>query len=315
MPAPPPIIRHPPTAQRAVLVLNPTAGHGRAACYETRLHDAATKLGWEIDVRRSERPGHEVILASAARNEGWPVVVAVGGDGTAHGVANGLLVDGPTSTILAHVAAGSGNDFARAIGMPRGSPERGLAAALGGTARRLDVGRALGEYFVNGFGVGFGAQVVRETLRFPRLRGLALYAAAAVRAFAAFRAPELTVESEQHSARGRFLMVEVGNGPTGGGGFRLTPNARPDDGLLDACVIREVGAWRFVRSLPSVVRGTHGRLPPVTLFETRRMLVGGVGGPVAVHLDGELRHPTARAIEVDIEPGALNVLCGPSSSS
>jgi YegS/Rv2252/BmrU family lipid kinase len=305
---------HSPTARSALLILNPAAGHGRTARFETPLREAARKLGWEIEIHRTERPGHEVTLAANARAK-WPVVVAVGGDGTAHGVANGLLIGGPTDTILAHVALGSGNDFARAIGMPRRSPERGLASALGGTVRRLDVGRALGEYFVNGFGVGLGAQVVRETLRLSRLRGLALYAAAAVRAFAAFRPPELTVESEEHSACGRFLMVEVGNGPTGGGGFRLTPDARPDDGLLDACVIREVGAWRFVRSLPSVVRGTHGRLAPVTLFKTRWILVGGVGDPVAVHLDGELRHPTARAIEVDIEPGALNVLCGPSLPS
>ena len=89
--------------KHALIILNRHAGRGRAGKLARAFPQAARDLGWEVSVRPTEEPGHEVELGAEARSEGWPVVIAVGGDGTVHGVANGLLRDGATETVLAHV--------------------------------------------------------------------------------------------------------------------------------------------------------------------------------------------------------------------
>lgn len=297
------------SARQACIIHNPEAGRGSGRGLETRLHRAVQVAGWDVEVRSTRRAGQEVELARAARAERWPVVIASGGDGTVHGVVNGLLEAGPTEIVLGHIPVGSGNDYARVVGLKKASVERNVGVILRGRVRRLDVGRVLNEYFVNSMGVGFGAEVVRQALGIERLRAFALYLAAACRAFLRFRAPELTVAAEEHRERGKMTMLEIGIGQTAGGGFRLMPDARPDDGLFDVCLIREVGLWQFIRYLPRVIRGTHGRLPPVALFRTARLSVTSTSGPLALHLDGELRLPTIERAEIELLPSHLRVLC------
>ena len=296
--------------RRALLIVNPHAGRGRARKLARRLPHTARALGWEVEVRETLRAGHEKELAAQAKAERWPVVVAVGGDGTVHGIANGLLQDGRTQTVLAHVPIGTGNDFAKTVGLDKAShPMRNLRHVLQGSVRHLDVGWAAGEYFVNGLGIGFGAEVVRSALEVKRLRGFALYLAAVCRSFRGFEAPAIAVSTEEHSERGRLLMVEVSIGKTAGGGFMLTPDADPEDGLLDVCLIRDIGLVTFLRYVPRVIRGTHAHLPPVTVFQTRRAEVQGLSGPLMIHLDGELRFPQGTSLAVEILPARLPVLC------
>jgi diacylglycerol kinase (ATP) len=294
--------------KRALFILNPEAGRGRARRLFRSLPGTARKLGWEFDVCETRHRGHELELAVEGSAQGWPVLVAVGGDGTVHGVANGLLAEGPTDTVLAHVPIGTGNDFAKMVGLNKARhPERNLRLILQGEVRRLDVGRALGEYFVNGLGIGFGAEVARNILEFKRLRGFALYLAAVYRTFFSFKSPTLEVSAAEHSEAGPILMTEISIGKTAGGGFKLTPDADAQDGLLDVCVIRDIGMFTFLRCLPLVLTGSHTKLPPVTVFQTKQVTVSAAAP--TMHLDGEVRTPDVSSITVRVEPGALPVLC------
>jgi diacylglycerol kinase (ATP) len=295
--------------KRAFIILNPAAGRGKGRGLERPLADGARSAGWESVVHSTRRAGEEVGLAAEARKAGWPVVVAVGGDGTVHNVVNGLLQDGPTDVTLAHVPVGTGNDYAKALGLKPRAIDKNLALVLGGTVRHMDVGRALGEYFVNGMGTGFDAEVVRQTLRMKHLRGFPLYIVAVYRTFSSFDPPDLEVHAEEHSERSRMMMMTVSIGTTMGGGFRLAPDAEPDDGWLDVGIIRKVGIGKFLRYVPSVMRGTHAGLPEVTMFRSRGVRVTGLSGPLAVELDGELRYPDEDTIEVSIVPKLLKVLC------
>ena len=274
-----------------------------------RLRDVAKRIGWDVDVRSTRRAGHEVELAAEARIEGWPVVVAAGGDGTVHGVANGLLADGPTDVTLGHVPAGTGNDFAKLLGLKHGPVERNLPLVLHGRQRRFDVGTVLGEHFLNSMGIGFSAEVVRRLSSFKQPRGFALYLGAVYKTFFGFKPPMLEITAAEHGETGEMMMLEVAIGTTAGGGFRLTPDAEPDDGLFDVCVIRRVGTFRFLRYVPKVVRGRHTKLPPVTVFKTARVRVESHSGPLVLHLDGEPRLPQQRAVEIVIEPRHIKVLC------
>jgi diacylglycerol kinase (ATP) len=295
--------------KRAFIILNPAAGRGRGFGLELPLAETARRLGWETVVRFTRRAGDEIDLAAEAREAGWPVVVAAGGDGTVHGTVNGLLADGPTSVTLAHVPIGSGNDYARALNLKAGPVARNLARALQGRRHLHDVGRVEHEYFVNGMGVGFDAEVVRHTLRMSHLSGFPMYLAAVYRTFGSFDPPDLEIEAAEHQERGRVMMLNVSIGPTQGGGFKIAPGARPDDGLFHVCVIRRVGFRRFLRYVPSVVAGRHTGLPEVTVFPTTRVRVTGLSGPLALQLDGELRYPKRDTVEVTLLPRYLHVLC------
>lgn len=296
--------------KRAAFIVNPHAGRGRARKLAAPLPAIARSLGWSVDVHETKNPGDEQQLAAAAKAQGWPVIIAIGGDGTVHGAANGILKEGKAGVTFGHVPIGTGNDFAGTVGLNKAhSPEKNLRLILSGHVRHLDVGRALDEYFVNGLGFGFGADVVRKTLEIDRLSGFPLYLVAVFRTFATFKAPQLRVESSDGSEHGRLLMVEIAIGKTAGGGFRLTPDADPQDGKLDVCVIRNVGWPTFLRYLPKVLRGTHTNLPPVRIFQTDRATVQLPSESVPLHIDGELRYSTTRLVQADIVPGLLPTLC------
>jgi diacylglycerol kinase (ATP) len=294
--------------KRAFVIINPVAGRGRGARLARSIAETFRARDWEVDIRETQAPGDERALAEAGAREGWPLVVAAGGDGTVHGAANGLIRSGRRSTALGVLGIGTGNDFARLVGAP-GEVERGVMALETDVERSFDVGEVEGEYFTNGFGVGFDTAVLTEMQGLPTLRGSALYAVAVYRAFLRYRAPTITVQAAEQTVSAPTMLAEVSIGRTAGGGFRLTPDADPSDGLFDVCMIRRVGLWKFLRWVPRVVAGTHGSLPPVTMFRTAEIRLGTPGLPLVAHLDGELRRYTAEAVTLRVVPQALRVRC------
>ena len=299
-----------PVKKRGSLIVNPLASRGGGRGLEPALTAAARSLGWEVEVRYTTRAGHEVQLAREALKRGWPLVVAVGGDGTAHGVANAVLRARMPDAVLGHVPIGTGNDFAKILGIAPGNVARNLERILTvGHVRRLDVGEVADEYFINSMGIGFGADVVRQTLRMTRLKGFLLYLAAVYKTFWSFDPADLEVTSAEFTERERMMMLEILIGTSAGGGFRLTPDALPDDGLFDVCVIREVSVAQFLRYVPRVIRGTHATLPQVSIFQTADLRVTSMDRPLEMHLDGELRLPQESSVHIRIIPRALPVLC------
>jgi diacylglycerol kinase (ATP) len=291
----------------AHVVLNPAAGRGAAARALDPIAREFRRQGWSVEVTRTERPGHGVELAGSAVRAGAHCVVAVGGDGTVHEVANGLLAHGGT-TALGVVPIGTGNDFAKLTGVYRHSPVRAVQRLVTAQTRTFDAGRACGEYFVNSVGFGFGPEVVRVRNAMPGVSGFASYFIPVFRAFARFRPPRFEVRARGFSETGYMMMVEVCNGTTAGGSYRFAPQALPSDGRLDVCLVRRVSLPRFLMAVPRVMRGTHGTMKEVALFQTREVTIRSLDGPLVLHLDGELREPEAHECTVAIEPARLKVL-------
>jgi YegS/Rv2252/BmrU family lipid kinase len=294
--------------RRALVILNPAAGRGAGARKARDVVAALESAGFTCTLRMTERPGDERVLARDASREGWETILVAGGDGTVHGVANGLVDVGNPRTALGVVPVGTGNDFVKGTGIPTSlrATALGLAHAR---IRRFDVGVVQGERFINGCGVGFGPAVLTAVQDMARLRGFSLYAAAAWRTFSRYVPVVTTVAWADQSITAPMTMVEIAIGTTAGGGFRLTPGAQPDDGLLDICVIRAISTLQFLRYVPRVIMGRHGHLPPVTLFQTDRVRVSVPGMGSLMHLDGELRSVHTDTLEVGLEAGRLPVLC------
>ena len=260
------------------------------------------------------------------------LIVVAGGDGTIHEAVNGLV---GTDAALGVLPFGTGNDFAQALGMPDGL-RAAVAALASAPTVPLDLGRVRWDevghdasvsqerIIVNSVGVGFGAHAAFLANETKWMGGRAAYLAAVLRTLWTWRRPSVHVRvgfaepvpqaagaaafDEMAAAfEGPLFFCEVGNGHSVGGGFHLTPDARPNDGLLDVCLVRHLHPARALWLLPLAFRGGHVGLPEVRMERTRRIGVEVTSGTLALHADGELLSFTARRVEVEVLPGAIRV--------
>lgn len=291
----------------AHVIINPAAGRGAARRAESVVARAFRAQGWAVDVVRTEGPGHGQDLAAEAVSQGAKHIIAVGGDGTVHEVANGLLRS-DTDAALGVVPVGSGNDFAKVLGLYGCDPIQAVARLVTAKSRRFDAGRVLGEWFVNSVGFGFGPAVVQTRNRMTHLRGFLSYLVPIVRTFFTFEPPVFDIAAPGFRERGYMMMVEVCNGTTAGGSYRFAPDADPTDGKMDVCVIRRVSLPRFLLAIPRVIAGTHTTMREVAMVKTAKLVVRAPEQPLVVHVDGELREPGTNECTVELERGRLNVL-------
>lgn len=288
--------------------MNPAAGHGRSAHFREEVLEAARRHWGEVTLELTARTGHATELARA-HGGGMERVIAVGGDGTVHEVANGLLTAGrDVIPALGVVPVGTGNDFAKMTSSARLRPAEAIAAFATGSARLFDVGHAWGEYFVNSLGVGLDADVARRVNLYKHWPGSLGYIVAAVQAIIHRRSLQLRVEADGATWSGPTVVLEVGVGPCAGGVFYLTPDARPDDGLLDVCAIGPFGLGFLLTKAPRVLKGRHTTLPQVRMAKGARVRIVSADGPLTAHLDGELRSPGNDVLDVTLRRGVLPVL-------
>lgn len=256
----------------------------------------------------TSRPGDAERVAGTAARGGHDRVIAIGGDGTVQEVINGLI-DGGTPPSLGVVPLGSGNDLARSLGLPRDEAEA-WRLAVGNHTVALDAARARnGEgterWFASAGGIGFDAQVAAAMVSRGRWQlgrlGYLMTTLAELRRFSNRRV-ELRIDGRPttHDA----LLVAIANGAFYGGGMRIAPSARPDDGILDVCVVGDISRLTAIRQLPNLYRGTHVDHPQVSMHAGRAIEVDGDRG-TRIHLDGE---PFGSLpLRVSIVPAALEV--------
>lgn len=296
-----------------LVIVNPASSSGRGRRVAPRLLAALDEAGIAHEAVETRGPGDAVELARSAANRGVERLVVVGGDGTIHEVATGLLSSGNGRVpALAVFPVGTGNDFFRMVGS--GKTEGDVVALLRhGEVRMFDVGRvessAGQRVFVNLLGVGVDVEVLRRRESFTRLRGLVQYLAALVTALVRFRPPGVDIQLEGRRITGRTTLSAITVGPSVGGGFLLSPDASPSDGLLDLCHFPALGPLQIARLIPRVIRGTHGSSEVVTSCRLAEAVLRSADtGPLWFELDGELVHEPVDELRVSVVPGALPVL-------
>ncbi|MEX2197555.1 MAG: diacylglycerol kinase family protein [Burkholderiales bacterium] len=288
-----------------LVILNPVAGRGRVRREWPRTAERLRAAGVAFEVVETREPGEAVGLAERAAHD-YDAVIAAGGDGTVHEVANGLLRAGGRA-VFGVLPLGSGDDFVKML--PAGDPVERIAR---GAVRAFDAGRIVaGEtrYFANGMDIGFGAHAARNVRRIPRpFTGLGAYLGAL--AMTLVRYPKLEVSLQLDGGEvftQTTAMTAVMNGRSFGGSFNVCPDARADDGELDLLIADGVGRLAILGLVPRIMRGAHGGDPRLRLVRAKRVVLESAA-PLLVEADGEIAFEDARRLEIEILPGALRVL-------
>ena len=287
----------------ALLIVNPAARHGETA----KLVPAIEQLLLNVphDTVLTEHMGHAAELARTA--SGYDLIVAAGGDGTVHEVLNGLMAHPAGSRpALGLLPTGSGNDTRRTLGIPTDLTQAALALATG-ERRAFDVGRCNDIFFNNSFAAGLDAKVTAKAVEYKltkRRDGMWLYLTALLHVLVhdlhSF-AMNIAFDGEKPSLCDT-LIIAVTNGPTYGGGFHITPDAKADDGLFDVCMIDPLSLPGALARLPFVVAGKHTRMKPVHMSRHSSIVID-CDRPIPAQVDGEMLLESHYQIE--ILPGAI----------
>lgn len=305
--------------RKAAVIVNPNSAHGKTGKRWPGIEQMLRRHLGPLTTRFSEHPGRATAIARELLETGFDLIVAVGGDGTFSETANGFFRDDKPvrpGACFAVLPAGSGMDFARALGIPR-NMEAAIGALGSAAPVAIDVGKARFEsagkptvrYFILMASFGLGGEVALRRRTLPGTPGYLVAALAALRRVRPFEV-RLHLDSGAEPIELRVIHVGAGNGPYHGGGMRVCPAAKMNDGLIDITAIQELSARDVLFSLPTLYSGAIYRHPKVRHFRAAR-LYAAANRPTPLELDGE---PVGTLpVELTILPRSLNVLALNSS--
>ncbi|MDX6566263.1 MAG: hypothetical protein QOE10_1925 [Gaiellales bacterium] len=303
-------------SQQPLVIVNPAARNGAVGRRWEKLAAQLSALGIDAETTHTERPGHATELVRDGLRHGPRLVVAVGGDGTVNEVVNGFFDDGKAiapESELAVIPIGTGRDGVRTHGIS-GKPERAIALLADGATRTIDLGRATytahagGEesrIFLNIASCGLsGAVAERANRTSKRLGGTPAFLWATIATFAGWKnVPfRITIDGEQRELVANNTIVA--NGRYFGGGMHIAPDARTDDGLLDAIVFGDVGRLDLARNMHRLYRGTILRHPKASHRLARSVLVEPARA-LPIEIDGE--QPGVTPVRFEVLPAALRL--------
>jgi YegS/Rv2252/BmrU family lipid kinase len=287
-----------------VLIINPAAGRRRPEASPENLRNHLVRMGLCVNVICTQRRGDAENAAKAARESGVEMVIAAGGDGTLGEVANGLA---GSSIPICLIPCGTVNVMAHELGIP-GTIGDACALAVEGTPRPIDAGTISGKIFLLAAGVGFDAELIARTcVRLKRKIGrLAYWHAGIIQLIKAkpYRM-YVMIDSEPFGEPSHYYQALVCNTAHYAGRYRLSPLAKPDDGLLDLYLIHARGKWNLIRSLFAFAMRRAYCGAEVTYRQIRTLEILSES-PAATEIDGDPYKTTP--VSVGIQPSAIRIM-------
>jgi YegS/Rv2252/BmrU family lipid kinase len=305
--------------QEWITIVNPNAGNGKGKKDWYRIADILKKSGIQFKVKPTEKKGQATEFTRELIADGYRKIISVGGDGTLNEIVNGIFTQDScpsTEIILSVIPVGTGNDWGRMFGIPL-VYEGAVQVIKENKLMRHDIGVVSyfnGEaseksYFINIAGLGFESVVVKKTNK-QKEKGMsnkAIYFYNLLSSLISYKKTFADITVDGKSGRAKIFSINVGNGRYCGGGMRQTPDALPDDGLLDVTVIKEMGRIEIIRSLSSLYDGTIMSHPKVDGYRCKSLKVSS-DSLLYLEADGEsLGHTPA---EFSIIPSAVNIVYG-----
>lgn len=284
---------------KLLLLLNPHAAAGRAAALSERICEKLGEFS-EVELLLSSGPGNATRQIAMADLTEVDVVVAAGGDGTLFEVLNGLYANAcDKKPPLGVIPVGTGNAFARDLGLEPGDWKKGVDIIAAGKKRPFDIGRVQSDegvyHFLNivGAGLPVDAMLTAAKLKFI---GRVAYSVATLWRALQLRTYPLNIVLDGNRVEQESMFIEVSNTRYTGTSFLIAPDAQPDDGLFDITLVRKLGRIRLLRLFPTIYKGEHVRYEEVTTFQASEIRIEGPAG-LLLAPDGELRGATPATIK------------------
>lgn len=290
--------------KKILVLINPEAGRGSARRKFPELEAASLKHNLSIDPRFTKHPGHARKLAAQAVEEGEKLLVVMGGDGTISEVADALADSGVTIGVI---PAGTGNDIARSLGILPGDTEAAFGRIVKGDTISFDVGleKLTGRRFVSFIGCGFPAMVAEEANKMKYMKGSPVFFLSLYKAVIKLRGIPLVLTLDGQRKEMICTSVMIQNTPFTGGGLKVAPGARINDGYFDVVVVDEIGRVELMRNFPKLYSGRHLDHPAFHLMRGKQISVELPENQL-VSYDGETT--SADRLEIEIKPGAIRLI-------
>lgn len=289
------------------VILNAFGGRLSKQEKETLVEQAMQAAGLEYHLELTLQAGHGTELAQQAILDGWPIIVAAGGDGTIHEVINGFMLaaEKDKTATLGVIPLGTANDMAIGLQLPTNAAAACQRIAIGNT-RLIDIGTVNGHFFGNNSAVGLEPAVTINHEQMRWVKGNLRYILAALKAIVQGQPWQMRLVWDDGTYEGPVNLVSVGNGRRSGG-FYMTPQAEMDDGLLDFLFDVGLTRWQLLTLFPKTFNGTHVDHPLVRYLQTRSLSITA-SPSTPLHTDGEIIDRKALEINYSILPNKLRII-------
>ncbi len=287
--------------KRVVFIVNPRAGTNLQKHIGEAVDKYLNHRRFVYSIWSTAYPGHGYELGKKAVEEGFEIVVVVGGDGSVNEIAPALI---GTKVSLGIIPAGSGNGLAMHLGYGR---EVSKAVAKLNTAENqlIDVGLLNERPFFNMAGIGFDG-FVSNLMKEQTWRGFLPYFLKTIEAGLTYSPSTCRIELDDRVLTEKCFVIAIANGPMYGYNMQIAPDARLDDGLFEVVILKDVPRWQYFAAVPSTFTGKIYDEAFVEHFTTRHVVISA-DQPLHLHVDGE-GLLSEQMLRFDIKPSALNVL-------
>ncbi|MFZ9342717.1 MAG: diacylglycerol/lipid kinase family protein [Candidatus Nanopelagicaceae bacterium] len=279
-----------------LLLINPKSGNGRGNRVGKLVKQELKTLGIEyIDVSADSALGSQENLKSKLKeSQKFNGLFLIGGDGTVNLAVQELV---GSDLGLALIPAGTGNDFARTLNLKLKNPEQLIKHYLSSRPSLIDVGKVGEKYFVDVLSTGFDSMVNERANAMKRIKGRAKYNVSILMVLSTFKPKNYRFSIDGFSFESKAMLIAVSNGICYGGGMKVTPDAKIDDGLFDILILSPVSKFEFLKVFPKVFSGTHTTHPAVKISRGKSV---EIDSDAVAYADGERVGPLpvkARVIE------------------
>ena len=278
---------------KAELIVNLTAGGGKPNHHLETVLKYLKENGLNFKVCITSRQGEAVELAQRAADNGAELIVSVGGDGTVNEIVNGIMKS-KNDPPLGIIPLGWANDFIKSTDIPSDIIEA-CKILIKGKTKKIDIGAINNQiYFANICGIGFDAEVAllanQMKSKHPNLRILSAFVyvfATIKKLFSPFSYHDVKLKFDGQEIHSKILFIAISNGKFYGGRFNITPEAILDDGLLEVCVVKEMGRFKYLSIIPKVFKGTHASIKGVNFYRAKEVLIQS-SMPILAQVSGEV---------------------------
>ena len=274
------------------LIVNLTSGGGKPKQQLDIILKFLKENKLKFTISYTDHQRDAIALAKNASDNGVELIISVGGDGTINEIINGIM-QSKNHPALGIIPLGWANDFIKSVNIPSNAI-KACKIILKGNTRKIDLGLINDQiYFANICGIGFDAEIThlanQMKNRYPDWHFLGTYVyvfATIKKLLAPFSYHPVKVKINQEEIKTKILFIAIGNGRIYGGKFKITPNALVDDGLLDICLVKDLGRLKYLSIIPEAIKGTHEKVKGVHFYKTKEIIIQSEK-PMMAQVSGE----------------------------